>query len=390
MRRHSNNSQCQAPANTKQSSHLRIKIATIGAKTVLTSMTKATTKPFAQPLIAWQKQHGRHTLPWQSSKTPYRVWISEIMLQQTQVTTVIPFYERFMQSFPNIADLAKASTDAVLSHWSGLGYYARARNLHATAKLVVDQHKSGLPDTLEGLVALPGIGRSTAGAILSLGMGINAVILDGNVKRVLTRYAGISEWPSSTSAQKELWALAEKLTPRENTAIYNQAMMDLGSMICSRSKPQCHSCPIQPNCYSNQHNLTAQIPAKKPKKERPKKARQFLIMQNQKNEILLEKRPTKGIWGGLWSLPERNIEAKEDAATFYQNYSFKPEKQTELPCFEHQFSHYTLVLHPVLIQGRSRASKNQPHKWHRMSASMPGGIAKPIQNLLESLNNIGE
>jgi len=227
-----------------------------------------TPKQFQSRLLDWHKQHGRTTLPWQKNINPYRVWISEIMLQQTQVTTVIPYYQRFIKSFPTIKKLASAPLDDVLAHWSGLGYYARARNLHRAAQIIVDQ---GWPDTVEGLSELPGIGRSTAGAILSFAMNTRAPILDGNVKRVLTRAYAIEGWAGNTAVTQQLWALAETLTPKKNIATYTQAIMDLGSLVCTRTKPKCHDCPMHNHCLAEAQGIQGELPTRKAKKLLPTK-----------------------------------------------------------------------------------------------------------------------
>jgi len=259
---------------------------------------------FAKRIIDWADQHGRHDLPWQKTPDRYRVWISEIMLQQTQVKTVIPYYERFMRSFPNVLILATSPEDFVLEHWSGLGYYARARNLHKAAEIIALEHKGELPDTLDALMALPGIGRSTAGAILSLADNQPTAILDGNVKRVLARYAGIDGYPGKSAVLKELWALTESLTPVKNTARYNQAMMDMGATLCTRSRPGCGQCPLSSACVAYREGKPENYPGKKPRKVLPVKHVAMMILRNKNGQVLLEQRPPSGIWGGLWSLPE--------------------------------------------------------------------------------------
>ncbi len=289
---------------------------------------KPTVATFQQNVLRWFDQHGRKDLPWQQNPTPYRVWVSEIMLQQTQVKTVIPYYGKFMASFPTLKSLADASTDEVLAHWSGLGYYARARNLHKAAQLAMAQSETAsaqspkrqlprgqlpegqLPDTLESLMALPGIGRSTAGAILSLALKQPHPILDGNVKRVLARHFAVDGWPGKTAVLNELWQLSETYTPSagqktvRDTHKFNQAMMDLGAMICTRTKPQCHSCPLMESCKGYQSGKPENYPGKKPPKTTPVKTTVMLVLRNPAGDILLYQRPAKGIWGGLWSLPE--------------------------------------------------------------------------------------
>lgn len=246
------------------------------------------TKKFQELVLTWFEKYGRKTLPWQVNINPYRVWISEIMLQQTQVATVIDYFQRFTKRFPTIETLAETPIDEVLPLWSGLGYYARARNLHRCAKIIVEQHHGEFPSTLEQLVELPGIGKSTAGAILSIAFKKQAAILDGNVKRVLQRFFGIREWYGNPATLKQLWEIAETLAPKTKTAEYTQAMMDLGAMICTRSKPKCDLCPLQKSCIAYHENLTTSIPASKPKKQIPTKHTIMLILENKRGEIYLE------------------------------------------------------------------------------------------------------
>lgn len=262
---------------------------------------------FALRVLGWFDRHGRKHLPWQQNPTPYRVWVSEIMLQQTQVATVIPYYERFMARFPTLPALADASLDEVLSHWSGLGYYARGRNLHATAQQVMAHFDGVMPDDLDALVSLPGIGRSTAGAILSLGAGQLHPILDGNVKRVLARHYAVEGWPGQTAVLRELWALAEQVTPAVRTGPFNQAMMDLGAMICTRSRPLCGQCPLSGTCTARAQGTPHDYPGRKPKKAVPVRYAWLLALRDPAGRVLLERRPATGVWGGLLSLPELDV-----------------------------------------------------------------------------------
>lgn len=255
-------------------------------------------------ILKWYKSSGRHDLPWQQPRTPYRVWISEIMLQQTQVVTVIPYFEKFMNSFPTIEDLATASLDEVLLHWAGLGYYARARHLHAAAQKVVNEYQGIIPDNFDDLIILPGIGRSTAGAILSLGYAKPAAILDGNVKRILARTHGISFL--NTESLKKLWGLAEHFVPKNQAPAYTQALMDLGSLICKRTSPFCQNCPLKNDCYAFQHNQIHLYSKTLPRVKKPVRNSQFLLLHNRKREVFLYQRPLTGIWGGLWSLIEQD------------------------------------------------------------------------------------
>lgn len=294
-------------------------------------------------LLPWFEQHGRKDLPWQQQLSAYRVWVSEIMLQQTQVNTVIPYFQRFMQAFPDIQSLAHAHLDHLLKLWAGLGYYARARNLHHAARIVCDQHNGELPRDLAQLMALPGIGRSTAGAILSLAFGYSASILDGNVKRVLARVYQVPGWSGQASTQKKLWLLAEQQTPEATVAHYNQAMMDLGSGVCRRSRPACESCPLTSLCLSFKQQTQAQYPQPKPRKSRPHKHCWMLIHQHE-NRLLLERRPEQGIWGGLWSLPE--LQSLEHLDAWQHKVLGQTEKADS--CREnilrHQFSHFDLSI----------------------------------------------
>lgn len=344
---------------------------------------------FSDSVLTWFDHHGRKHLPWQQQPTPYRVWVSEVMLQQTQVTTVIPYYERFMQRFPSVQALAEAPLDDVLHLWTGLGYYARARNLHACAKEVVHQFGGEFPQTVEVLASLPGIGRSTAGAIVSLAHGQRAAILDGNVKRVLARCFAISGWPGATAVQRQLWALAEHYTPARRYGDYTQAMMDLGSMICTRSKPQCHQCPLSPSCLALRHNNIANYPGKKPKKEKPVKLVQMLMLRNARGEWMLEQRPSSGIWGGLWSFPE--IDTSEDVQQFCRE-TLKVATASIQPwdCFRHTFSHYHLDITPVEINLAAEMLEvgERPIYWYDTSEPPALGLAAPVKQLLEKLRQL--
>jgi len=280
-------------------------------------------KTFAIHLLKWYRQHGRHDLPWQKNKSLYSVWVSEIMLQQTQVVTVIPYYQNFMQRFPDIASLAAATQDEALRYWAGLGYYSRARNLHKAAALIVESHQGVFPVTYDEVLALPGIGPSTAGAILAQATGQRHAILDGNVKRVLARYQAIEGWPGQKTVEKQLWKYAESFTPESNVADYTQAIMDLGATLCARSSPKCDACPLVTDCKAFQLNRTAELPTKKPKKAIPVKQKRFLIIRNKRGEMLMEKRPPSGIWGGLWSLPELTMDEAVDVAV-KRNWQLMP------------------------------------------------------------------
>ena len=344
---------------------------------------------FAARLLAWFDDHGRKDLPWQQDISPYRVWASEIMLQQTQVQTVIPYFERFMQSFPDVLALANATQDEVLGHWSGLGYYARARNLHKAAQVVRDEFDGRFPEAFEDVVALPGIGRSTAGAILSIACGQRHAILDGNVKRVLARHAAIEGWPGTTAVANKLWALAEERTPQTRVADYTQAIMDLGATLCTRTKPSCESCPVGTDCVARNTVpatlFPARFPGRKPKKEKPLRTT-TMVLANHDAHVLLERRPEAGIWGGLWSLPEVNdcsVEEWCDATLAARAV----EIELWLP-LRHSFSHYDLDIQPVVVRVASAAgtvADTECEAWHPLHAPPPGGIAAPVRKLLEEL-----
>lgn len=338
---------------------------------------------FAKQLLKWFELHGRKNLPWQQNLTPYRVWVSEIMLQQTQVNTVIPYFERFMLRFPSIDKLALAEQDEVLHYWSGLGYYSRARNLHKTAQQVMTHFNGQLPDDVEQLQSLPGIGRSTAGAILATAFEQPASILDGNVKRVLARHDAIEGWPGNTAVSKQLWEITERLTPKKQVRAYTQAIMDLGATLCTRSKPQCEACPVVASCKAKACNTIALYPGKKPKKVLPVKATEMLIIENQHGHILLEKRPPTGIWGGLWSLPENR------SALDANLVSNKPQCW---PVLRHTFSHFHLDITPVhhKLKASNSARQNAVMEvnnqlWYNIQQPKAIGLAAPVSKLLKAL-----
>ena len=344
---------------------------------------------FTEAVLNWFQQHGRKNLPWQEDPNPYRVWVSEIMLQQTQVVTVIPYYEKFMRSFPTIKKLALADEDKVLHHWTGLGYYARARNLHKAAKIIHYEKQGIFPDSVERLIELPGIGKSTAGAILALANNQYATILDGNVKRVLSRYHCVEGWAEQSSTLKQLWQLAEKYTPDNNCRSYTQAMMDLGATVCTRSKPACSSCPLQQNCQAYLEQRTQDFPGKKPKKKLPVKTTQMLILKSKKDEkVLLEKRPPHGIWGGLWSFPE--IELNNDVSSFLQTHGIIIQnKMITWDTLRHTFSHFHLEIQPkVLLLSNEPSMLMEKQGWHWYDLGSPTelGLAAPVKTLLKKLS----
>lgn len=344
---------------------------------------------FSDQVLVWFAEHGRKHLPWQQNKTPYRVWVSEIMLQQTQVATVIPYYEKFMARFPTLHDLAQAPEDDVLAHWSGLGYYARARNLHKCAKLSIDNHGGDLPHDIDELIAMPGIGRSTAGAILSLSLGQSHPILDGNVKRVLARFNAIEGWPGKADVLSRLWDVSEAVTPAKNTSDFNQAMMDLGATLCTRSRPECLRCPLSADCVGLASGEPTLFPGKKPKKVTPVKSTIMLALTNQEGALLLERRPPSGIWGGLWSFPE--VATPEELQGWLDAAGLRAVDAPHSALrFRHTFSHYHLdidvqslnveISDAAVLEARERV-------WYN-SGELPGGVAAPVTKILNNL--VGE
>lgn len=340
---------------------------------------------FSATLIQWQQQHGRHTLPWQNTHDAYRVWLSEIMLQQTQVSTVIPYYQRFLESFPTVADLAKASSEAVMSHWSGLGYYTRARNLHRCAQRVVAEYQGKFPNDPEKLADLPGIGRSTAAAIAAFSYGHRAAILDGNVKRVFTRVFGVKGFPGSKPVEDQLWLRAVALLPETNIEAYTQGLMDLGATVCTRSSPSCEQCPFVDRCVAKQTNNIAAYPEKKPKKAVPEKETMMLVVVQQ-NKVLVMLRPEKGIWGGLLSLPELAVE--EDIDLFNQQAKQWIEQRhgqvlqrDRLASFVHVFTHFKLTIHPVIIYAEDCLAET-PYQWLSLSEVERAPLPAPVKKIL--------
>lgn len=349
---------------------------------------------FSSLLLDWFKVYGRKNLPWQHDTTPYRVWVSEIMLQQTQVKTVIPYYSRFIKHFPDIKALAYSSIDDVLAHWTGLGYYARARNLHKTAQIIEFDYQAKFPSNLEQLDLLPGIGLSTAGAILSLSMGKHAAILDGNCKRVYARCFKVPGYAASIKVQKELWSLAEHLTPKKNSAQYNQAIMDLGSIICTRTTPACvqHTelCPVSKICQAFNSDTIANYPQKKRVKKTKEKSAVFIIIlaeNKQQQQVVLEKRPPTGIWGGLWCFPEFANE-RQCIQWLVLNY---PEYVLlkKIPTQQHIFSHYRLNYSVLVIQAKIVNEMNDggKSKLFSLQQSLQLGLATPIKKLLVLADN---
>ncbi len=343
----------------------------------------SSTELFAKHLLNWYDREGRTDLPWQTDRTLYRVWTSEIMLQQTGVKTVIPYFERFMTRFPDLIALADAPVDDVLALWSGLGYYARARNLHKTAQIIQENHCSLFPETLERVKALPGIGPSTAGAILALSLGQRHPILDGNVKRVLCRYHAVDGWPDKLPVERELWELAEKHTSTMRVTDYTQAIMDLGATVCTRSRPGCATCPVEKNCAALRLGEVDRYPEVRPRRQLPEKSVLFPVVTSSEGSILLEKRPPSGIWGGLWSLPE--VEKRSDLEGWCKRVLGQaPKTMKNLPPFRHTFSHFHLNIHPVdiKIEGASGYSTEPSFVWHQKEGLHTLGLPAPVKKLI--------
>jgi len=339
---------------------------------------------FAERLIAWQHTHGRHDLPWQGADA-YGVWLSEIMLQQTQVATVIPYYQRFVASFPDVAALAAASEEQVLAHWSGLGYYARGRNLHKAARLIVERHHGEFPLDFEQIVALPGIGRSTAAAICALAYGQHRAILDGNVKRVLARYCGVTGWTGDKTIEALLWQQAEALLPEREVAVYIQAQMDMGATLCTRSKPKCTICPVRLDCVAYQTQRVAQLPTPRPSKTVPERHATFLLLM-QGNEIYLEKRAAQGIWGGLWCLPQLD-DGGELPEEYVRRNDVTVSERTELAAFTHTFTHFKLHITPVVLHVTHKPLRVQEAGtvWLDVDEALQAAIPTPVRMMLEQL-----
>ena len=343
---------------------------------------------FASRLITWQKMHGRHDLPWQNTSDPYAIWVSEIMLQQTQVSSVIGYYRKFMQRFPNITSLALATQEDVLQHWSGLGYYSRARNLHHAATIIMEQCHGDFPQDFAIIQTLPGIGRSTAAAIASFAFNQIQTILDGNVKRVLARHFLVKGWPSSPKVEKDLWRLAEELLPEQDMVAYTQGLMDLGATLCSRSKPQCNNCPLIKTCRAYQDNRVAELPTPKPRKVIPEKFTTMLILQHG-DEVLLEKRPPAGIWGGLWSFPETDAKLGFETIVLNQ-FGMIVEVLQPLPALSHAFTHFKLHIQPQPMQVLTVSPNicEPKYVWLSIDDAIGAAISTPIRKILHSLQKL--
>ncbi len=340
-----------------------------------------TTGQFGEAVLTWYDRNGRKDLPWQQDRTPYRVWVSEIMLQQTQVATVVDYYQRFMAALPSVEALAAAEADEVLHLWTGLGYYSRARNLHRAAQIVVRDHAGEFPASVEGLMSLPGIGRSTAGAIASLAMGLRAPILDGNVKRVLARYCAVDGWPGERRVHDLLWEHAERHTPSSRVDAYTQAMMDLGATLCTRSRPSCLVCPVAEGCQARLRGEQARYPQSKPRKALPVRQCLMPLLVNPDGDVWLERRPDSGLWGGLWSLPQ--FEDEPALQRFVAGQGWTAEGSDMLEPLRHTFSHFHLDIQPLLVRvqpGHGVAEAGQV--WYNLRQPTRLGLAAPVKKLL--------
>lgn len=339
---------------------------------------------FAPAVLDWYQRYGRKTLPWQLEKTPYKVWLSEVMLQQTQVATVIPYFQRFMENFPTVTALAAAPLDEVLHLWTGLGYYARARNLHKAAQTIVAQHNGEFPTTFEEVNALSGVGRSTAGAILSLSLGQHYPILDGNVKRVLARCYAVDGWPGEKKAENRLWQITEEVTPAKGVEQFNQAMMDLGAMVCTRSRPKCELCPLSFGCVAYANHSWQNYPGKKPKKTLPEKTAYMLMIQRG-DKVWLEQRPPVGLWGGLFCFPQ--FASEDELITGGKKYAIARSAMQQMVSFRHTFSHFHLDIVPMLINIDSVAGCMDEGSglWYNLAQPQSVGLAAPVERLLGQL-----
>jgi A/G-specific adenine glycosylase len=345
-------------------------------------LRRAPSGRFAERVIRWQLQHGRHGLPWQRSRDPYAIWVSEIMLQQTQVAAVIPYYERFMAAFADMSALARAGPEEVMRHWSGLGYYSRARNLHAAAQILVARYGAVFPRDPQMIASLPGVGRSTAAAIAALAYGVRAAILDGNVKRVLCRAFAIEGDPGSAATQKRLWALAEALLPARNVEAYTQGLMDLGATVCLRRAPKCAACPVRAVCVAAKEGRVDELPNARARRPRPERSVAMLILQHAAR-VLLVKRPPAGIWGGLWCFPEAQLE-EDLAAICARRFGAYGVRATALPPFEHGFTHFRLRIHPLRIDiAEISGQAAEPGSvWLALDEARSAAIPAPVRRLL--------
>ncbi len=338
-------------------------------------------------LLHWYARHGRHDLPWKRPATPYRIWLSEIMLQQTQVRTVLPYFQRFVARFPEVAALAAAPLDEVLALWSGLGYYARARNLHACARRLMAVHQGRFPQDLDALMALPGIGRSTAGAILAQAYGLPHPILDGNVKRVLARLHAVEGWPGTAAVERRLWQLAERYTPHTRVADYTQAIMDLGALLCTRKRPRCSACPWAEHCQAHRQGRSEAFPQPRPRRPLPRRHSRWLLIED-RGRILLQRRPASGLWGGLWVPPELPDDVDDVGAWCLNRWGLAIAPPTSLPELRHTFTHFRLhvtPLHARLCTPAPEVVEPSETLWYKLSGEATIGLPRPVQALLNRL-----
>ena len=340
---------------------------------------------FAGQVVRWQKRHGRHDLPWQHTRNPYRIWLAEVMLQQTQVATVIPYYRRFLRRFPNLKSLAQAPLDDVLTLWSGLGYYSRARHLHRAAQQIAVRHRGRFPRDFEAMLALPGIGRSTAAAICAFAFGERRAILDGNVKRLFARCFGVEGWPGAPRVEKKLWALAESLLPRAGIAVYAQGLMDLGATVCTRGKPRCGECPLRGRCMARRENRIARLPTPRPRATLLRKRTQMLVLLRG-GEVLLEKRALNGLWGGLWSLPEA-LPGDDIIALCRRRYGADIAPPLPLPPIAHGFTHFHLNIEPArcMVTRLIPAAAEPGTLWLPVEDALGAAIPAPVRRILGAL-----
>jgi A/G-specific adenine glycosylase len=359
------------------------KLATSVRSSPAPASGRRTDSDFATRVIDWQRRHGRHDLPWQQSRDPYAVWVSEIMLQQTQVGTVIPYFRRFMASFPDVSVLAHAEPDEVMKHWSGLGYYSRARNLHAAAQLLVSRFDAKFPRDPHTIAALPGIGRSTAAAIGALSFGVPGAILDGNVKRVLCRVFGIEGDPGSSATLRALWSLAERLVPAREVEAYTQGVMDLGAMLCLRRAPKCDICPVHAACVARSQGRIDELPRARVRRPRPERSVAMLVLHHAAR-VLLQKRPPAGIWGGLWCFPEAELD-DDPAAVCMQRFGARGVQIASLPTLEHGFTHFRLRIHPLRVEiaELSDHAAEPGTVWLALEEARTAAIPTPVRKLLE-------
>lgn len=343
---------------------------------------------FSNRLLSWYDRHGRKALPWKRQRDAYRIWVSEIMLQQTQVATVIPYFARFVERFPDVGALARARVDSVLHLWTGLGYYARARNLHKAAKLIVTEHHGVFPRGIEAAQELPGIGRSTAGAILAFAYGQHHTILDGNVKRVLARYHAIDTPVNARATDEKMWRLAERHTPRTRVADYTQAIMDLGATVCRRAKPDCANCPVRRGCAACRLGTVEKFPVRAKRAALPVRAVNWVLIRDARGHVLMQRRPPAGLWGGLWAFPETTVD--DITKWCHAQHGMVVQPQTPLPTWRHSFSHFHLDITPIpaRLVRPTAAMEADDALWYNLRSPMARGVSAPVKQLLQQLREM--